>query len=108
MITLNLGLQFPQHNSASNAGYEVASTGGTSGTTGIELTAGHALVTTVASAFDYTSSSLLTGPSISEDSNIINAINESTDYLILQVAVGTTATPGNKSDVTLRFQYDEI
>jgi hypothetical protein len=107
-ITLNVGLQFPIHGSASNAGYEVASTGGTSGTTGIELTAGHAGVTTVASAFDYTSGSPLTGPTISEDSSIINAIGETSNYLILQIAVINTASPGNKSDETLTFQYDEI
>lgn len=107
-ITLNVGLQFPTKNSGSTAGYEVASTGGTSGTTGIELTAGHASVSTVASAFDYTSGSPLTGPSISEDSSIINAIGETSDYLVLQVAVASTATPGNKTDETLTFQYDEI
>jgi len=107
-ITLNVGLQFPTHNSASNAGYEVASTGGTSGTTGVEVITGHAGISSVADAFGYVTGSLLTGPSISEDSSIINAIGESTNYLILQVAVGTTAVPGNKSDVTLRFQYDEI
>ena len=107
-ITLNVGLQFPTKNSASTVGYEVASTGGTSGTTGIELTAGHALVSSVASAFDYTSGSPLTGPSISEDSSIINAIGETSNYLCLQVAVASTATPGNKTDETLTFQYDEI
>ena len=107
-ITLNVGLQFPTKNSGSNAGYEVASTGGTSGTTGIELTSGHALVSTVASAFDYTQASPLTGPTISEDSSIINAIGETSNYLILQVAVASTATPGNKTDETLTFQYDEI
>tara|TARA_R110002167_G_scaffold64455_2_gene182250 strand:- start:3110 stop:3703 length:594 start_codon:yes stop_codon:yes gene_type:complete len=107
-ITLNVGLQFPTKNSGSTAGYEVASTGGTSGTTGIELTAGHALVSSVASAFNYTSGSPLTGPTISEDSSIINAQNETTNYLILQVAVAATASPGNKTDETLTFQYDEI
>jgi hypothetical protein len=107
-ITLNVGLQFPVKGSASDAGYEVASTGGTSGTTGIELTAGHAGITTVASAFDYSIGSPLTGPTISEDSNIINAIGETSNYLILQIAVGTTGTPGDKSNETLTFQYDEI
>lgn len=107
-ITLNVGNEFPVHNNASNAGYEVASTGGTSGTTGIELTVGHAGVTGVTDAFTFTSGSPLSGPTISEDTSIINAIGESTNYLCLQLAVTSTATPGNKSDETLTFQYDEI
>lgn len=105
-ITLNVGLQFPTKNSASNAGYEVA--GGTSGTTGEEVIANHGGITSVGDAFSYTSGSPLSGPTISEDSSIINAIGETTDYLILQAAVGTTAIPGNKTNETLTFQFDEI
>ena len=107
-ITLNVGNQFPTKNSASDAGYEVASTGGTSGTTGIDIVTGHALVSSVTDAFTFTSGSPLSGPTISEDSSIINAIGETTNYLILQLAVISTATPGNKTDETLTFQYDEI
>lgn len=105
-ITLNVGNQFPTHNSGSNAGYEVAT--GTGGTSGDEVVANHAGITTVSSAFSYTSGSPLSGPTISEDSSIINAIGESTNYLVLQLAVINTATPGNKSNETLTFQYDEI
>lgn len=107
-ITLNVGNQFPTKNSASNAGYEVASTGGTAGTTGVLITTGHAGVTSVSNAFSFTSGSPLSGPTISEDSNIINASGETTNYLCLQLAVINTATPGNKTDETLTFQYDEI
>jgi len=105
-ITLNVGDEFPAHKSTSNAGYEVAT--GTSGTTGNEVTANHALVTGVTDAFTFTSGSPLSGPTISEDGSIINAIGESTNYLVLQLAVVSTATPGNKSDETCTFQYDEI
>jgi len=105
-ITLNVGDEFPTHTNASNAGYEVAT--GTSGTTGNEVTANHALVTGVTDAFTFTSSSPLSGPTISEDSSVINAIGETTNYLVLQLAVISTATPGNKTDETLTFQYDEI
>ncbi len=105
-ITLNVGLQFPTKNSGSSAGYEVA--GGTSGTTGEEVVANHGGITTVGDAFSYTSGSPLSGPTISEDSSIINAINETTNYLVFQAAVGTTATPGNKTNETLTLQYDEI
>jgi len=105
-ITLNVGDEFPTHGSASNAGYEVAT--GTPGTTGDEVTANHAGVTGVTNAFTFTSGSPLSGPTISEDSSVINAAGESTNYLVLQLAVINTATPGNKSDETLTFQYDEI
>lgn len=105
-ITLNVGLQFPTKNSGSSAGYEVAA--GTSGTTGEEMVANHVGITTNASAFDYTVGSPLSGPTISEDSSIINLAGETTNYLVFQAAVGTTATPGNKTNETLTFQYDEI
>ena len=105
-ITLNVGDQFPTKNSASNAGYEVAT--GTSGTTGDEVTAEHADISSVTSAFSYTSGSPLSGPTISEDSSIIDAVSETTNYLVFQLAVTSSASPGNKSNETLTFQYDEI
>jgi len=105
-ITLNVGDQFPIKTSASNAGYDVAT--GTIGTTGLEMTVEHGDVTSVTDAFTFTVGSPLTGPSINEDSSVINAIGETTNYLILQAAVISTATPGNKTDETLTFQYDEI
>lgn len=105
-ITLNVGDQFPTKNSGSNAGYEVAT--GTTGSTGDEVTANHAGVSSVTDAFTYTSGSPLSGPSISEDSNIIDAANEMSDYLVFQMAVTNSASPGNKTNETLTIQYDEI
>lgn len=105
-ITLMVGDEFPTHNNASDAGYEVAT--GTAGTTGDEVVAAHAGLTGSTDAFTFTSGSPLSGPTISEDSNIINAIGESTNYLVLQLNVASTASPGNKSNETLTFQYDEI
>ena len=105
-ITLNVGDEFPVKNSASNAGYEVAT--GTPGTIGTEVTAGHAGVTGVTDAFSFTSGSPLSGPTISEDGSIINATSETTNYLVLQALVIDTASPGNKTNETLSLQYDEI
>jgi len=105
-ITLNVADQFPTKTSASDAGYEIAT--GTPGSTGNEVVANHALVTTVSDVFTFTSGSPLSGPTISEDSNVINATGESSNYLVLQLAVINTATPGNKTDETLTIQYDEI
>lgn len=105
-ITLNVGDEFPVKNSGSNAGYEVAT--GTIGSDGDEVVAAHAGLTGVTSAFSFTSGSPLSGPTISEDSSIINATGESSNYLVFQLDVISTATPGNKTDETLTIQYDEI
>lgn len=105
-ITLQVGDEFPVKNSGSNAGYELAT--GTPGTTGNDVVVEHAGISAVTSAFSFTVGSPLSGPTISEAGSIINAINETTNYLILQADVINTATPGNKADETLTFQYDEI
>lgn len=105
-ITTFVGDQHPTKNSGSSAGYQLAT--GTVGTTGDEMIAGYAGITTKTDAFTFTSGSPKTGPSISEAGSIINAIGETSNYIVLQVDVGTTATPGNKADETLTFLYDEI
>ena len=105
-ITLQVGDQFPTKNSASDAGYEVAT--GTIGSTGDEVITAHAGLTTVSDAFSFTSGSPLSGPTISEDSNIINAVNETSNYLVFQLDVINTASPGYKTDETLTIQMDEI
>jgi len=102
-ITLQVGDQFPVKNSASDAGYEVAT--GVIGTSGDDVVANHAGISAVTDAFTFTSGSSLAGPTISEDTNVINAIGESTNYLIFQIDVGTTASPGNKTDETFTFQH---
>lgn len=100
-ITLKAGGQFPTKNSGSSAGYEVA------GTADEELIAGHGGITSSASAFTYTSGSPLS-LSISEAGSIINAINETTNYLCLQMEVIDTASPGLTAAETLTWAYDEI
>jgi len=106
-ITLQVGDEFPIKNSASNAGYEVAT--GVVGDSGDDLVTNHAIIIGVTDAFTFTSpGSELIGPTISEAGSIINAINETSNYLVFQAEVITTATPGNKVDETLTFQYDEI
>ena len=95
----------PTKNSGSDAGYVAAT--GTPGTSGDEIVANHAGITGVTDAFSYTSGSTKS-VSISESGSIINASGESTDYLVFQMAVGTSASPGNLSNETLTFRYDEI
>lgn len=105
-ITINIGDQFPTKNSGSNAGYEVAT--GTVGTSGDDVVTNHAGISSVTDLFSFIVSATLSGPTISEDSNIINAIGETSNYFILQADVINTATPGNKTDETITLQYDEI
>lgn len=100
-ITLNIADANPVKNSGASTGYDVADAAVTM------ASGGHTDVTTVTDAFTYTSGSPRTC-TISEAGSIIDAIGETTNYIVLQLAVGTTASPGNLDDETLTFQYDEI
>ena len=103
-ITTNIGDELPVKNSGADTGYDVAT--GTGGTTGDVMT-DHTDITAVTDAFTYTSGSSKT-ISISEAGNIIDSIGETTNYIVLQMAIGTTASSGDKSNETFTFQYDEI
>lgn len=104
-ITVKVGDETPTKNSGSVAGYEVAT--GTPGDTGDEMVAAHAGLTGSTDAFTFTSGSPKT-LSISETDSLINAIGEMTDYLIFQMEVISTATPGDKDNETMTIKYDEI
>ena len=104
-ITVKVGDETPTKNSGSNAGYEVAT--GTPGDTGDEMVAAHAGLTGSTDLFTYTSVSPKT-VSISETSSQIDAIGETTNYVILQMEVISTASPGDLANETITFQYDEI
>ena len=99
-ITLNVADQFPVKNSGADTGYDVSDADAVMTT--------HTDITSSTDAFTFTSGSPLSGPTISEAGSIINAIGETTNYLVLQAEVISTASPGNKPDETLTFQYDEI
>lgn len=105
-ITLNVAEQFPVNNVGADTGYEVAT--GTPGDTGDEVVAGHAGVTSVVDAFGLVQGTPLAGPSISEASAQIDAIDEETNYLAFQLDVEDTASPGTLTAETLTVQYDEI
>lgn len=101
-VDVSVGLQFPTHNSGSDAGYEVSDTDNQ------EIVASHGGITTKASVFAYSSGSPLSGPSISESGSIINLALEESDYIIFQMDVLSTASPGDLADDTWTFKYDEI
>jgi len=105
-ITLQVGDQFPTKNDASSAGYEVAT--GTIGQFGDDVVTDHAGISAVSDAFTFNSGSTLLGPTISEAGSIINAINETSNYIVFQIDVISTALPGNKTDEVLTIQFDEI
>lgn len=101
-ITVRVGQTFPTHNSGSSTGYRVATPVDT------PILNNYGGVTSVADAFTFTSGSTLVGPSISESGGIITLANHTTNYLILQMEVISTASPGNLADETFTLQYDEI
>lgn len=102
-VDLFVGLQFPIKTNALNTGYEVADTTD-------EMVAGtenHSGITSSASIFDYDVGSPLT-VSINEDGNVIDAIGETSNYIVLQMNVASTASPGELPvDETLTIKYDE-
>ena len=98
-IDVNVGLQFPTKNSGSNAGYEVANNAN-------EMVAEHGGITTNASIFGYTSGAGLS-VSISEAGNVINAANETTNYVILQCEIKSDASAGATTTETGTWSYDE-
>ena len=104
-ITTYLGDQLPVKNSGANTGYVIAT--GTTGTSGDAMVTSHAGISAQTDAFTFTSGSPMT-ITISEAGGLMNAIGETTNYLVTQMNVASTAGPGNLADETWTYQYDEI
>lgn len=100
-ITVKVGDQTAVKNSGASTGYDVADTDDQA------LAGGHTDITTTTDFFTFTSGSPKSC-TISEAGSIINATNETTDYVILQMETISTASPGNLADETITWQYDEI
>ena len=105
-IVTNVGDEMPTHNSGSNSGYVLAT--GTIGADGAEIVASYTGITAKTNAFSFTAGGTQKTVSISEAGNIINAVGESTNYLVFQMNVASSAGPGNQSNLTWTYQYDEI
>ena len=97
--TVKVGDDVCTKNSGSSAGYDPA-------VAAVVLT-DHDTITTSTSLFTYTSGSPRT-VTISEAGSIINATTETTDYVVLDTEVGTSAVSGLQATETATFQYDEI
>jgi hypothetical protein len=104
-VSLKVGDQLPIKNNASNAGYVQAT--GTQGTTGNAIVGNHTNVTSVSDAFTKTSGSPLSVTISETDSKIVN-IGETSNYVVLQLEVADTASPGLITAETLTFSYDEV
>jgi len=76
---------------------------GTEGTTGDEMVANHSEITAKTDAFTYTSGvpKDVSGSITNPDTGRIS------DYIVLQMDVGASASPGNLSDETFTIRYDE-
>ena len=101
-IDVKVGLQFPVRTSGPvYTGYEVANADE-------ELAAGHGGITSVASAFDYSAIGDSLTISCSEAGSIVNAANETTNYLLMQMTVASTVIiAGDLPNETGTIAYDE-
>jgi len=98
-VDVKIGDQLPTKNSGADTGYDVANAA--------EVMTNHSEVTSSSNASTLTSGSPLT-VTISEAGNVIDATNETTDYVVMQLEVGSTASSGTLAAETLTYSYDEI
>ena len=98
-VIVQIGDETPLHSSVVTTGYDLADAQ--------EIMTNHTDITAETSLFDFTSISAKS-ISISETSSIIDAVNETTNYIVLQLDVESTASPGTKPIETITWQYDEI
>ena len=98
-VTVQIGDETPLHSSVNQSGYDLADAQ--------ETMTNHTDITGVTSLFTFTSVSTKS-ISISETSSIIDAVGETTNYIVTQLDVESTASPGTKPIETITWQYDEI
>lgn len=103
-IALKVGVQFPIRTKLLKTGYDVAT--GVVGESGDEMT-DHGDVTSSVDAFTKTSAAPL-AVSCNEAGNLINAVGETTNYIVLQIEVGTGASAGTPGNETSTWRWDEI
>ena len=103
-VDLMVGTTTTTKASSTSTGYNLAV--GTSGTTGTVMTS-HSGISATANATTYTSASPLS-VGISQAGSQIDAINETTNYVVLQLNVANTASSGTLAAETLTFRYDEV
>jgi hypothetical protein len=101
-VTLLAGDETPVKTDLLVTGYDVSDVAD-------EVMTNHADITASTDvAANYTSSGSSLSVSITEATNVIDAIGETTDYVVLQLSVASTATQGTLPTETLRFEYNEV
>mgnify|MGYP003634004582 CR=1 FL=1 len=101
-ITVNVGNETP----IKNSGYIVAN--GIRGTTGDEMITNHGGISAKTEVFGNYISATPKSISISESGGNLDSVGETSDYLVFQMDVGSTATKADLSNKTWTFQYDEV
>jgi len=99
-VKVYVGNETPTKNSGSSAGYDVADAN-------VTMVGNHTDISAKTDFFTYGSGDPKS-VSISEADNIINAIGETSDYVVLQMEVSVGATPGDLTNETFTWLYDEI
>lgn len=101
-VDVKVGLQFPTKTNASSAGYEVADTDDE------DLVSDHTGISSVASIFNYTSGEANDlDVTCGESGSAIDAVGETTNYVLTEMEVINTASPGDCPDEDGWFSYDE-
>jgi len=99
-ILVDVGDETPVHNSGATTGYDVADVNAT-------MVGAHTDITGITSWY----LAVVGAPkavSISEAGAIINAIGETSNYVVLQMHVTNAAAPGDLANSTGTWKYDEI
>ena len=104
-IALKIGTQHPVKNSGDNAGYEVAT--GVVGESGDEMVAAHAGLSESLDAFGYTSAAPKS-VTCGQAGSIIDDIGDTTNYIVLQAEVISTASNGAPGNEVCTWRWDEI
>lgn len=100
-VDVAIGDETPVRNVGDDPGYEVSIADS-------EMSAQHGGITGITSFFAYTAGEGTDFDiTISEAGNVINAANETCNYIVLQMTVGAAADPGDLANETGTFSYDE-
>ncbi len=100
-ITVEVAQETTPNTSAASGGYDVADVSNEDMVNHVDV------ILTPEDFFTKTSGAPKT-VTISEAGSILDAVGEESDYVILQMEVISTASPGDLADETITWEYDEI
>lgn len=99
-ISVKVGNETPTKTSVSDAGYDVSDTDD-------DPLINHAEISGFEDFFSFTAGfpKLI---SISEEGGIIDAVDETCDYIVTQMEIIETASPGDLTNETITYEYEEV